>query len=89
MDTERVTWNKDQNLWEYTNTRFWPSEGCVDFYAYAPYNGNVTLGKLPDWVNKPDSIDETYIWFPSNMNPVDLLWANAFKQTKANNSGDK
>lgn len=89
MDTERVTWNKDQNHWEYTNTRFWPSEGFVDFYAFAPYNGNVTMGKLPDWVNKPDSIDETYIWFPSNMNPVDLLWANAFKQTKANNSGDK
>ena len=89
MDTERVTWNKDQNHWEYTNTRFWPSEGSVDFYAFAPYNGSVTMDKLPDWVNKPDSKDETYIWFPSNMNPVDLLWANAFKQTKANNSGDK
>lgn len=47
------------------------------------------MGKLPDWVNKPDSTDETYIWFPSNMNPVDLLWAKAEKQTKANNSGDK
>lgn len=89
MDTEWVTWNKDQNHWEYTNTRFWPSEGSVDFYAFAPYHGSVTMGKLPDWVNKPDSTDETYIWFPSNMNPVDLLWAKAEKQTKANNSGDK
>lgn len=38
------------------------------------------MGKLPDYlaqVNKPDSKDETYIWFPSNWNPVDLLWANA------------
>lgn len=92
MDTERVTWNKDQNHWEYTNTRFWPSAGTVDFYAFAPYNGSVRMVKLPDYladINKPDSKDETYIWFPSNMNPVDLLWANAFKQTKENNSGDK
>lgn len=94
MDTEWVTWNKDQNPnhWEYTNTRYWPNEGFVDFYAFAPYNGGVKMGKLPDYlaqVNKPDSKDETYIWFPSNWNPVDLLWANAFDQTKENNSGAK
>ena len=81
LDTEHVTWNK--NHWEYTNTRFWPSEGFVDFYAFAPYNGDVKMGKLPDYlVNNPDSKDETYIWFPSNVSPVDLVWANAEKQTK-------
>lgn len=78
LDTEHVTWNKDQNHWEYTNTRFWPSEGFVDFYAFAPYNGDVKMGKLPDnLVNNPDSKDETYIYFPSNVSPVDLVWANA------------
>ena len=83
LDTEHVTWNKDQNHWKYTNTRFWPSEGSVDFYAFAPYNGDVKMGKLPDYlVNNPDSKDETYIWFPSNVSPVDLVWANAEKQTK-------
>ena len=83
LDTEHVTWNKDQNHWEYTNTRFWPSEGSVDFYAFAPYNGDVKMGKLPDYlVNNPDSKDETYIYFPSNKSPVDLVWANAEKQTK-------
>lgn len=90
MDTEHVTWRK--NHWGYDHIRFWPSEGFVDFYAFAPYNGDVRMVKLPDYladVNKPDSKDETYIWFPSNMNPVDLVWANAFKQTMANNSGDK
>lgn len=81
MDTERVTWNK--NHWEYTNTRYWPNEGFVDFYAFAPYNGDVKMGKLPDnLVNNPDSKDETYIYFPSNKSPVDLVWANAEKQTK-------
>lgn len=83
LDTEHVIWNKDQNHWEYTNTRFWPSEGSVDFYAFAPYNGDVKMGKLPDYlVNNPDSKDETYIYFPSNVSPVDLVWANAEKQTK-------
>lgn len=81
MDTERVTWNK--NHWEYTNTRYWPNEGFVDFYAFAPYNRDVKMGKLPDYlVNNPDSKDETYIYFPSNVSPVDLVWANAEKQTK-------
>ena len=83
LDTEHVTWNKDQNHWEYTNTRFWPSEGSVDFYAFAPYNGAVKMGKLPDYlVNNPDSKDETYIYFPSNVSPIDLVYANAEKQTK-------
>ena len=83
MDTERVTWNK--NHWEYTNTRYWPNEGFVDFYAFAPYNGGVIMGKLPDnLVNNPDSKDETYIYFPSNMSPVDLVWANAKDRTKTN-----
>ena len=83
MDTERVTWNK--NHWEYTNTRYWPNanEGSVDFYAFAPYNGGVIMGKLPDnLVNNPDSKDETYIYFPSNVSPVDLVWANAKDRTK-------
>lgn len=81
MDTERVTWNK--NHWEYTNTRYWPNEGFVDFYAFAPYNGGVIMGKLPDnLVNNPDSKDETYIYFPSNVSPIDLVYANAEKQTK-------
>lgn len=83
MDTERVTWNK--NHWEYTNTRYWPNEGFVDFYAFAPYNREVKMGKLPDYlVNNPDSKDETYIYFPSNVSPVDLVWANAKDQTKTN-----
>ena len=84
LDTEHVTWNK--NHWEYTNTRFWPSEGSVDFYAFAPYNGDVKMGKLPDYlVNNPDSKDETYIYFPSNVSPIDLVYANAENQKKTDN----
>ena len=76
MDNEHVTWNGDH--WGYTNTRYWPNEGSVDFYAFAPYNQEVKL------VNKPKSneANPTYIKFTSSTAPVDLLWANAEKQTK-------
>lgn len=80
LDTERVTWNKDQNHWEYTNTRFWPSEGSVDFYAFAPYSDQPKLVSPPD-KNEPNP---TYIFFPSYMSPVDLVWANAKGRTKTN-----
>lgn len=73
MDNEHVTWKG--NHWGYTNTRYWPNEGTVDFYAFAPYNRDVKMGKLPDYlVNNPDSKDETYIKFTSSTAPVDLVW---------------
>ena len=80
MNNERVTWNKDQNHWEYTNTRYWPSEGSVDFYAFAPYSDQPKLVSPPD-KNEPNP---TYIFFPSYMSPVDLVWANAKGRTKTN-----
>lgn len=68
MDNEHVTWN--ENHWGYTNTRYWPNEGSVDFYAFAPYLENVEL------VNAPDSIkaNPTCIEFTSSTSPVDLVW---------------
>ena len=68
MDNEHVTWNG--NHWGYTNTRYWPNEGSVDFYAFAPYLENVEL------VNAPDSIKDnpTCIEFTSSTSPVDLVW---------------
>ena len=68
MDNEHVTWNGDH--WGYTNTRYWPNEGSVDFYAFAPYLENVKP------VNAPDSIkaNPTYIEFTSSNSNVDLVW---------------
>lgn len=78
MDTEHVTW--EENHWKYTNTRYWPNEGTVDFYAFAPYSDQ------PKLVNKPGGTEPnpTCIYFPSNMSPVDLVWANAKDRTKTN-----
>ena len=73
LDTEHVTWNKDQNHWEYTNTRFWPSEGSVDFYAFAPYS------------DVPKLNNNFEIVFPANWSPVDLVYAKAEGKTKADN----
>lgn len=83
LDTEHVTWNKDQNHWKYTNTRFWPSNGTVDFYAFAPYSEQVKMGGLPDsLVNQADSNSpNTYIDFPSNWSPIDLIWSKQPDQT--------
>ena len=69
MDNEHVIWKG--NHWGYTNTRYWPNEGTVDFYAFAPYLENVN--KL---VCAPDSIKDnpTCIEFISSNSNVDLVW---------------
>lgn len=81
MDTEHVTWRVDH--WGYDHIRFWPSSGTVDFYAFAPYSPQVTMGSLPpELAGKADiNSPNTYINFPSNMSPVDLIWANQPNQT--------
>lgn len=81
MDTEHVTWRG--NHWAYDHIRFWPSSGKVDFYAFAPYSPYVAMGGLPDslvWQDKNIS-PYTYIRFPSNDSPIDLVWAKQLGQT--------
>lgn len=80
MDNEHVTW--EENHWKYTNTRYWPNEGTVDFYAFAPYKPKVELVSPYSNSNKADST--YYIEFTSLTAPVDLVWANAKDQTKTN-----
>ena len=93
MNNEHVYWKNwkgDHSDWGYENTRYWPNEGSVDFYAFAPHSAEPKLVSPKDngnfAIEEPNS---TCIYFPSNMSPVDLVWANAKNQTKANNSGDK
>ena len=81
MDTEHVTRRGDH--WGYEHIRFWPSNGKVDFYAFAPYSEQVKMGGLPDsLVNQADSNSpNTYIDFPSNWSPIDLIWSKQPDQT--------
>lgn len=88
MDTEHVTWRG--NHWGYDHIRFWPSSGTVDFYAFAPYSPQVRMGSLPyDLAGKADDSPDTYIDFPSNMSPVDLVWANQPNQTAPKSPNSK
>ena len=89
MDTEHVTWRG--NHWGYDHIRFWPSSGKVDFYAFAPYSEQVKMGGLPDsLVNQADSNSpNTYIDFPSNWSPIDLIWSKQPDQTAPKSPGSK
>lgn len=86
MDTEHVYWKEwkgNHKDWGYEHIRFWPSNGKVDFYAFAPYSEQVKMGGLPDsLVNQADSNSPyTYIDFPSNWSPIDLIWSKQKDQT--------
>ena len=88
MDTEHVTWRK--NHWGYDHIRFWPSTGTVDFYAFARYVSFVTMGSLPAGLAQKDDISpDTYILFPSNKNPIDLIWAQKTGQQAPTSPGSK
>ena len=88
MDTEHVTWREDH--WGYDHIRFWPSSGTVDFYAFARYVSFVTMGSLPHELAQKDDISpDTYILFPSNDNPIDLIWAKQLDQTAPTSPGSK
>ena len=83
MDNEHVTW--EENHWKYTNTRYWPNEGTVDFYAFAPYLKNVA-----NLVCAPDSIKDnpTCIEFTSSNSNVDLVWDVQKNKTGPTSSTD-
>lgn len=76
LNNEHVYWKNwkgDQPNWGYEHTRYWPSEGSVDFYAFAPHS------------DVPRLNDNFEIVFPANWSPVDLVYANAENQKKADN----
>lgn len=88
MDKEHVTWREDH--WGYDHIRFWPSNGNVDFYAFAPYSPYVEMGSLPTGLAQKDDISpDTYIRFPSNDSPIDLVWAKQLGQTAPTSPGSK
>lgn len=88
MDTEHVTWRG--NHWGYDHIRFWPSNGNVDFYAFARYVEIVKMVPLPAGLaQKDDTSPNTYILFPSNKNPIDLIWAKKTGQKAPTSPGSK
>ena len=76
---EQVTYstsNSTSTKWAYTNTKYWPTQGHIDFLAYAPYDSEQKL------------IDNSKLNFTVSSTVTDqkdLLWANAAGKTKDKN----
>ena len=86
FNNEKVTWSSSPEpaKWKYDNIKYWPTEGHIDFLAYAPYDKNTTLnttleGKMTSCINF--SVEKNVA------DQKDLLWANATGQTKQTISG--
>ena len=75
---QQVTYDKTKSKWTYSPLRFWPTQGHIDFLAYAPYDS-----KYADIVMK-DNQKLTFRVDPVIKNQKDLLYANAVGQTKDN-----
>lgn len=80
---EPVTYSSKESKWTYTNTKYWPAQGQIDFLAYAPYDVKTALnttseGKMTSCIN--------FTVENKVADQKDLLWANAVNQTKENNS---
>ncbi len=65
--------------WTYTPLKYWPTQGQINFYAYAPYKDDQALKENTntfDFTVEPNAADQ-----------IDLLWANATGQIKTNFEG--
>ena len=75
---EQVTYsnsNTTSTKWAYKNTKYWPTEGHIDFLAYAPFDNSKTLsGTKIDFTVNPTFTEQK-----------DLLWANAANRTMKDN----
>lgn len=77
FDNQPVTYKA--SAWTYSPLKFWPTQGHIDFLAYAPYDS-----KYANKVTK-DNQKLDFIVEPDIKNQKDLLWANnAVDQTKDN-----
>lgn len=72
FENQQVTYDKSTKKWTYSPLKFWPSDGHIDFLAYAPYDKNTTLtggSKIENFTVDKDIAKQT-----------DLLWTNATSQ---------
>ena len=77
FNNQKVTGDASaEDKWTYDPVRYWPTQGHIDFLAYAPYADGTTLNNT--------SIDFTVL--STITAQKDLLWAKTDGQTKENNS---
>lgn len=80
FNNEEVTYSSSPEpaKWTYDNKKYWPSQGHIDFLAYAPYDSKYN-DKVSEDNQKLDFTVDSDI-----KNQKDLLWAKATSQTKEN-----
>lgn len=76
FNNQQVTYDKTKSKWTYSPLRFWPTQGHIDFLAYAPYD------RQYDNIVTKDNQKLTFIVDSNIKNQKDLLYANAVGQTK-------
>ena len=74
FSNQKVTYSETESKWKYTPLKFWPAQGNIDFYAYAPFDKNKTI----------NNTSFEFIVDSDVANQKDLLWANAKNQAKTN-----
>lgn len=75
MFNQKVEYNT--NSWTYTPLKYWPNEGNVSFFAYAPYTATDATGSNLDVAMSNTNIGDPTINFTVNetvKNQTDLLW---------------
>lgn len=81
FDNQQVTYDNDKSKWTYSPLKFWPSDGHIDFLAYAPYDKNTKLTDGPKINNFTVSKTIT--------DQTDLLWTNATSSISADVTSSK
>ena len=89
FNNERVTCPKDGADWAYSPLKYWPAQGHIDFYAYAPYVTGKTLKKITSATSTTTTPTFNFTVEKNVTDQTDLLWANAENQTKEKNSSNK
>lgn len=75
--------------WTYSPLKYWPTNGHIDFLAYAPYDANTALKKTTE-TSGAEQKNTSCIDFTvadKAAKQIDLLWANATGQIKTNFEG--
>lgn len=81
---QKVTYSTTESKWTYSPLKFWPSDGHIDFLAYAPYNYDGTNTTLTG-----GSKIENFTVSKTIADQKDLLWTNATSQITADVTSTK
>ena len=81
---QKVTYSTTESKWTYSPLKFWPSNGHIDFLAYAPYNYDGTNTTLTG-----GSKIENFTVSKTIADQKDLLWTNATSQITADVTSTK